>query len=521
MWVAHKGKKRKGRGGNAHDRAMGKAIREYSQERNRPPSEPERSATPPQSLSPPEDMPWYESTLFWGASGGVIAFVSLYLGFALRDIRWFLFLAWPFCVLALVSSARAIRSARHKHLIRGGMILGGAVLCGGGLFNISRKFPPPPPDLSVSQQLKTVLETIKSLKASPRERTTQATPTSAPLYENPKAPQAIQFMGLGTTTNNKSIPPVTSWLFQFKVVEGPVSHIKIATAGYQVAPRIVVPGITGKFYRAFQHKIPTEKNIQEMTGVMQSGEELQIPPSPMTEVDNSLNIWTLTFIFAHPEWRNRDGAAQDSDECFSAQTQSPRLDASTAWQPCQVSTPSPVEKKFESMSPSQLLGAASRLSILIAKNNDEYSRQLALVKKKFPISEADAPDVQVKEGFAQSKAIGALQNELFQRFGAEECPVLSPLVGEMLFRVSYSEKDWLAFYKQANPEAFPGKSPEQLQSEADGILEHTILGCDRYAGLYVFQQLPSLGYGLSILTTAFKESADYYAASPLESRPLR
>ena len=282
--------KRKGRGGNAHVRAMEKAIKAHNSEPNPEPPEPHAKApVVPQSLQPVEELPWYEGTLFWGAVSAVIALISIYLAAALKDIRWFLFLAWPFCILALVSCARTVRSPKNKHLIRGLMIIFGSAVCGLGLWYLSRLIPPAPNTEDLPQQIKVLGENVANLKNLLLGRQTWQSPS--PPVADPSREGKIEFIQMVSETNKNSVPPVTSWLFQFKVVDGPVSHIKIPALGYQIAPRIKVPGITGKFYRAFERKIAMEKNMEEITGAMEPGEGLQIPPSPMTEVNNSLNIW--------------------------------------------------------------------------------------------------------------------------------------------------------------------------------------------------------------------------------------
>jgi hypothetical protein len=106
---------------------------ESSVQRDNPVPVHEASATPP----------FYESTLLWGALSSVIALVSVYLGFALKDIRWFLAIAWPFCVLVVVSLAKAIRRSRHEHGMRLSVILLGSILSAFGLWQLTRKFPPP------------------------------------------------------------------------------------------------------------------------------------------------------------------------------------------------------------------------------------------------------------------------------------------------------------------------------------------------------------------------------------------
>jgi hypothetical protein len=62
------------------------------------------------------ELPWYESTLLWGAFTVVIGLITTYAGFATKDIRWFLVAAWPFCCLVALPIAKAI-SKRHKVLL--------------------------------------------------------------------------------------------------------------------------------------------------------------------------------------------------------------------------------------------------------------------------------------------------------------------------------------------------------------------------------------------------------------------
>ena len=134
-----KRKKSKGRGGNSHDRAMARSKGRFMP----------KPQTPTTLVA---SVPFYESTLLWGAFGIVITLVSVYLGFALKDIRWFLAAAFPFCVLTFIGLAKPVHTKKHQHVYRGAVIVVGAAVSGFSLWKIAESFPPPQ-NLDVSQQI--------------------------------------------------------------------------------------------------------------------------------------------------------------------------------------------------------------------------------------------------------------------------------------------------------------------------------------------------------------------------------
>jgi hypothetical protein len=105
-----------------------------------------------------DSVPWFERTLLWGALGAVITLMSVYLGFVLRDICWFLVATWPFCVLVLVSCARIIRTQKHQHAWRIALIVVGALVSAQVLWQTS-KISPAPNNQDAPTQLTNVLKT--------------------------------------------------------------------------------------------------------------------------------------------------------------------------------------------------------------------------------------------------------------------------------------------------------------------------------------------------------------------------
>jgi hypothetical protein len=93
---------------------------------------------PAASTGDTSPLPLLESTLFWGAGGVAVTLVATYLGFATKDIRWFLVAAWPFCVLIALAISRR---AGGNHSILGTFL--GATIFGFLLFELSVYFPPP------------------------------------------------------------------------------------------------------------------------------------------------------------------------------------------------------------------------------------------------------------------------------------------------------------------------------------------------------------------------------------------
>jgi hypothetical protein len=46
--------------------------------------------------------PWYQSTLLWGCIGAFLAIVLTVVAAMMKDIRWLLFVAWPFAIFCRV-----------------------------------------------------------------------------------------------------------------------------------------------------------------------------------------------------------------------------------------------------------------------------------------------------------------------------------------------------------------------------------------------------------------------------------
>ena len=150
------------KGGSAHDRAVFKKAverraKEMLEEEEREPSGDAPAVRESPDRAETSQPPFYESTLLWGALGAVISLVSVYLGFALRDIRWFLGLAWPFCVVFFVRLAKTIPRRRLRYLA----ILGSALFSALGLAALAFIFPPPKSEESVKQQLEEFFNTHK------------------------------------------------------------------------------------------------------------------------------------------------------------------------------------------------------------------------------------------------------------------------------------------------------------------------------------------------------------------------
>lgn len=72
-----------------------------------PPSTPKED---PPSIPPP----FYESGLFWGAFTTAIAIVLVVVAARIKDLRWLLWLSWPFFCLGTWAACRYIRKASYK-----------------------------------------------------------------------------------------------------------------------------------------------------------------------------------------------------------------------------------------------------------------------------------------------------------------------------------------------------------------------------------------------------------------------
>jgi hypothetical protein len=123
-----------------------------------PNTNPSTPGPPPDSAAQsnsPSPVTWYESTLLWGALSAVVSLVSVYLGIALKDIRWFLVAAWPFCVLVAVGLVRVLRN----RVGRLGIIFAVSIVSACGLWQVSRAVPPPN-NQDIEKQFNAVLTNV-------------------------------------------------------------------------------------------------------------------------------------------------------------------------------------------------------------------------------------------------------------------------------------------------------------------------------------------------------------------------
>lgn len=175
--------------GHRHDKEWMFALARIMPKPVPPSEEPELEPVPNSPDQKPQIQeiivpPFYESTLLWGALSSVIALVSVYLGFALKDIRWFLALAWPFSVLVVLVLAKEVKRKRHEHGTRLLIILVGSILCGVGLWRLGVAIPPPPFGTDVGKQIDDAFRRwapkIRPASAPPSQ-TAQTIPTLKPI----------------------------------------------------------------------------------------------------------------------------------------------------------------------------------------------------------------------------------------------------------------------------------------------------------------------------------------------------
>src|SRR5271155_5827806 len=74
------------------------------------------------------EPPWFQSTLLWGSVSAVIAIVLAVLAAALKDLRWLLFIAWPFAIIAVREFSRTRHSPKPRYWAVGGAIISGIIL---------------------------------------------------------------------------------------------------------------------------------------------------------------------------------------------------------------------------------------------------------------------------------------------------------------------------------------------------------------------------------------------------------
>jgi hypothetical protein len=85
-------------------------------------------------------QPWYESTLLWGASATAISLVLAVVAAMRHDLRWLLFIAWPFSCAAIWAIAKNFNST----LTRRGLTVIGSILLACGLGWLYASLKPEP-----------------------------------------------------------------------------------------------------------------------------------------------------------------------------------------------------------------------------------------------------------------------------------------------------------------------------------------------------------------------------------------
>ena len=80
----------------------------------------------------PTIQPWYESGLLWGAFGTGIAIVLVVVAAMVKDLRWLLWISWPFSCLGIWAMCRNIAQTvrRRTATITCSVIVGAALLWG-------------------------------------------------------------------------------------------------------------------------------------------------------------------------------------------------------------------------------------------------------------------------------------------------------------------------------------------------------------------------------------------------------
>jgi hypothetical protein len=100
-----------------------------------PPPDPLSGEDPPGYKLP---QPWYEGTLLWGALTTGIAIVLVVVAAMVKDLRWLLWVSWPFFALASWSVCKGI----HNRFGRSVAIITASVAVGVGLFYGYHKLSP-------------------------------------------------------------------------------------------------------------------------------------------------------------------------------------------------------------------------------------------------------------------------------------------------------------------------------------------------------------------------------------------
>jgi hypothetical protein len=139
-------------GGDSHQRAMERAAKaridkQISAALDRALSERNSISNSEEPIKMPEKaIPWYERGLFWGCISLAAAIVLTVIAATQKDLRWLLFISWPFFVLPFWLMCREISRVRFRWIL----FLGLSGLAGIGLFAIGRIVPKPRPNSAIT-----------------------------------------------------------------------------------------------------------------------------------------------------------------------------------------------------------------------------------------------------------------------------------------------------------------------------------------------------------------------------------
>lgn len=118
--------------GNSHQRAVQRAKQDRQAEALAP--------LVAAKIQIKADIPWYESTLLWGAFSAAAAIVITVVATMTKDLRWMLILAWPFFLATAWAGFKNLRSRRLQTILTSVLSLVIAVC----LYGLARLHPSEP-----------------------------------------------------------------------------------------------------------------------------------------------------------------------------------------------------------------------------------------------------------------------------------------------------------------------------------------------------------------------------------------
>lgn len=486
-----KNKRKKLKGGNAHDRAMTKGNENRMPEPPKAPpmlakvSESETTESPETSTLE-RILAFFENGLFLTAVG--------FAGPLMVPLSE-AFLLLPAACLALGFHRVGVVRGRHwpQQLIGYSLIAFIGLATGFGIHVAIEK--------QEAELISKIADTLR-----PKEQT--GPPKAAPINSPPSAPArqpgappdySVQLVGVST-----DMPPQSgrTYTINYEIKTGIlVRKVRVFSFGYYIPTRDPFPEMTSKFYRAFSTLLK-KKNLAEIPELSGS---LSQPVSFGGVIRPSSPVKIIVFTFI--TWVGPSGASGEIKSCRTSDQAS--INSPPVWSICQVLSPTPADSKFEAMTWQTLINATQAMTAKVEQQEKEEKTER---QNHF--------DSVLRGGLSPSTPVGTddqIEKQSKLRFN-NLCTDLGPLVEEVAFRLSYDYD--IAFLLRAKQEPpSPGQSPYEDQARERALTVNEIAVRCQSPDSYQ-PSLDDTAFALQALSDGLLQATKQELSAPFDSRPF-